>query len=84
MELDNQMKKTLMVSVAVAALWAATGLAMAQGVQQAGAKAESPSAASPKGDTAAPMNTPAAKGAEPATPGAAPKAAVPQHAEGKP
>jgi uncharacterized protein DUF1236 len=77
------MKKTLMVSVAVAALWAATGLATAQGVQQGGAKAESPSAASPKGDTAAPMNTPAAKGAEPATPGAAPKAAVPQHAQGK-
>jgi hypothetical protein len=84
MELENQMKKTLMVSVAVAALWAATGLAMAQGIQQGGAKAESPAAASPKGDTAAPMNTPAAKGAEPATPGAAPKAAVPQHAEGKP
>lgn len=84
MELENQMKRTLMVSVAVAALWTATGLAMAQGVQQGGAKAESPSAASPKGDTAAPMNTPAAKGAEPATPGVAPKAAVPQHAQGKP
>jgi hypothetical protein len=82
--LDNQMKKTLMVSVAVAALWAATGLAMAQGVQQGGAKAESPSAASPKGDAAAPMNAPAAKGAETTTPGAAPKAAVPQHAQGKP
>jgi Protein of unknown function (DUF1236) len=84
MELENQMNKTLMVSVAVAALWATTGLAMAQGVQQGGAKAESPSAASPKGDTAAPTNTPAAKGADPGTPGAAPKAAVPQHAQGKP
>ena len=32
------MRKTLMVSVAVAALLAATGLAMAQGVNQGGAK----------------------------------------------
>jgi hypothetical protein len=82
-ELENQMKKTLMVSVAVAALLAATGFATAQGVQ-GGAKADSPTAASPKGDTAAPMNAPAAKGAETATPGAAPKEAVPQHAQGKP
>jgi hypothetical protein len=77
------MKKTLMVSVAVAALLAATGLATAQGVNQGGAK-ESPTAASPKGDTAAPMNAPAAKGAETATPGAASKEPVPQHAQGKP
>lgn len=49
-----------MASVAVAALFAATGLAMAQG----GAKgAESPAAVSPKADSAAPMNAPAAKGA---------------------
>jgi len=49
-----------MASVAVAALFAATSLAMAQG----GAKgAESPAAVSPKADSAAPMNAPAAKGA---------------------
>lgn len=72
-----------MVSVAVAALLAATGLATAQGVNQGGVK-ESPAAASPKGDTAAPMNAPAAKGAETAAPGAASKEAVPQHAQGKP
>jgi Protein of unknown function (DUF1236) len=79
----NQMRKTLMVSVAVAALLAATGLATAQGVNQGAAK-ESPTAASPKGDTAAPMNAPAAKGAETATPGAGSKEAVPPHAQGKP
>jgi hypothetical protein len=67
-----------MVSVAVAALSAATGLATAQGVNQGAAK-ESPTAASPKGDTAAPMNAPAAKGAETATPGAGSK-----EAQGKP
>jgi hypothetical protein len=76
------MRKTLMVSVAVAALLAATGIATAQGVNQGGAK-EAPTAASPKGDTAAPMNAPAAKGAETAAPGAASKEA-PQHAQGKP
>jgi hypothetical protein len=75
------MRKTLMVSVAVAALLAATGLATAQGVNQGGVK-ESPAAASPKGDTAAPINAPAAKGAETAAPGAASKEAVPQHAQG--
>jgi hypothetical protein len=79
------MRKTLMASVAVAALLAATGFATAQGVNQGGAKgSESPAAASPKGDTAAPMNAPAAKGAETATPGAGSKEAVPQHAQGKP
>jgi hypothetical protein len=76
------MRKTLMVSVAVAALLAATGLATAQGVNQGGVK-ESPAAASPKGDAAAPMNAPAVKGAETAAPGAASKEA-PQHAQGKP
>jgi hypothetical protein len=76
------MRKTLMVSVAVAALLAATGLATAQGVNQGVAK-ESPAAASPRGDTAAPINAPA-KGAETATPGAGSKDAVPQHAQGKP
>jgi Protein of unknown function (DUF1236) len=76
------MRKTLMVSVAVAALLAATGLATAQGVNQGGVK-ESPAAASPKGDATAPMNAPAAKGAETAAPGAASKEA-PQHAQGKP
>ncbi|SFV18352.1 DUF1236 domain-containing protein [Bradyrhizobium arachidis] len=71
-----------MVSVAVAALLATTGLATAQGVNQGAAK-ESPTVASPKGDTAAPMNAPA-KGAETATPGAGSKEAAPQHAHGKP
>jgi len=75
----NQMRKTLMVSVAVAALLAATGLATAQGVNQG----EAPAAVAPKVDTAAPMNAPAAKGAETA-PGAASKESVPQHAQGKP
>jgi hypothetical protein len=79
------MRKALMVSVAVAALLAATGFATAQGVNQGGVKgSESPAAASPKGDAAAPMNAPAAKGAETAAPGAASKEAVPQHAQGKP
>jgi len=68
-----------MVSVAVAALLAATGLATAQGVNQG----EAPAAVAPKVDTAAPMNAPAAKGAETA-PGAASKESVPQHAQGKP
>ncbi|MBR0867166.1 DUF1236 domain-containing protein [Bradyrhizobium sp. YCK136] len=72
-----------MVSVAVAALLATTGLATAQGANQGAAK-ESPAAASPKGDTAAPMNAPAAKGAETASPGAGPKDVAPQHAQGKP
>src|SRR5258706_5676462 len=75
----NQMRKTLMVSVAVAALLAATGLATAQGVNQG----EAPAAVAPKVDTAAPMNAPAAKGAETA-PGAASKESVTQHAQGKP
>jgi hypothetical protein len=77
------MRKTLMASVAVAALLAATGLATAQGVNQGAAK-ESPTAASPKGDSAAPMNAPAAKGAETAPPGAGSKETTPQHAQGKP
>jgi hypothetical protein len=77
------MRKTLMVSVAVAALLAATGLATAQGVNQGGVK-ESPAAVSPKAETAAPMNAPAAKGAETAAPGAASKEGAPQHAQGKP
>jgi hypothetical protein len=77
------MRKSLMVSVAVAALLAATGFATAQGVNQGAAK-ETPAAASPKADTAAPMNAPAAKGAETAAPGAASKDAAPQHAQGKP
>jgi hypothetical protein len=76
------MRKTLMVSVAVAALLAATGLATAQGVNQGGVK-EAPAAVAPNADTAAPMNAPAAKGAETA-PGAASKESVPQHAQGKP
>jgi FtsZ-interacting cell division protein ZipA len=80
------MRKTLMVSVAIAALLATTGFAAAQGVNQGGVKgSESPAAASPKGDTAAPMNAPAAKGAETAAPGAASKEErAPQHAQGKP
>ena len=71
-----------MASVAVAALIAATGFATAQGVNQGGMKgAESPAAASPKGDSAAPTNAPAAK-AETATPGAA-KAGMPHQAQDK-
>ena len=77
------MKKSLMVSAAVAALLATTGLATAQGAAQGAAK-EAPAAASPKGDTAVPMNAPAAKGAETATPGAASKEGKPQHVQVKP
>ena len=77
------MTKSLMVSAAVAALLATTGLAAAQGVNQGAAK-ESPAAASPKGDSAVPMNAPAAKGAETATPGAASKEGKPQHVQVKP
>jgi Protein of unknown function (DUF1236) len=77
------MRKTLMVSVAAAALLAATGLATAQSVNQGAAK-EAPATASPKADTAAPMNAPAAKGAATAAPGAASKETMPQQAQGKP
>src|ERR1700730_17939352 len=81
----NQMRKTLMVSVAVAALFATSGLAAAQGVNQGAVKgSESPTSASPKGDTAAPVNAPAAKGAETTAPAAASKEGMPQHAQGKP
>jgi Protein of unknown function (DUF1236) len=77
------MRKTFLVSVAAAALLAATGLATAQGVNQGGMKgSESPAAASPKGDSAAPANAPAAKGAEATTPGT-PKAGMPQQAQDK-
>jgi hypothetical protein len=77
------MRKTFMVSVAVAALFAATGFAAAQGVNPSGTKgSESPAAASPKGDAAAPANAPAAK-AEAVTPGAAKHAQEPQHAQDK-
>jgi uncharacterized protein DUF1236 len=77
------MRKTFMVSVAVAALFAATGFAVAQGVSPSATKgSESPAAASPKGDAAAPANAPAAKG-EAATPGAAKHAQEPQHAQDK-
>lgn len=71
------MRKSLMISAAVAALLATTGLATAQGANQGAAK-ESPAATSPKGDTAAPMNAPAAKGTETVTPGAGSKEAAPQ------
>jgi hypothetical protein len=74
-----------MASVAVVALFAVTGTAMAQGVNQGGAKgAESPAAASPKAETAAPMNAPAAKDAPAAAPHGSPAAATPQHAQGAP
>ena len=77
------MSKTFMVSVAAAALLAATGLATAQSVNQGGMKgSEAPAAASPKGDSAAPANAPAAKGAEATTPGT-PKAGMPQQAQDK-
>jgi hypothetical protein len=79
------MKHTLLASVAVVALFAATGTAMAQGVNQGGAKgAESPAAVSPKAETAAPMNAPAAKDAPAAAPHGSPAAATPQHAQGAP
>ncbi|MDN4999887.1 DUF1236 domain-containing protein [Bradyrhizobium sp. GCM10027634] len=77
------MTKSLIVSAAVAALLATTGLATAQGVNQGAAK-ESPAAASPKGDSAVPMNAPAAKGAETLPPGAASKEGKPQHVQVKP
>jgi len=74
-----------MVSVAIAALLAATGLATAQGVNQSGAKgSESPAAASPKGEATEPMNAPAARGAATAAPGAPPTEGMPQHAQGRP
>lgn len=77
------MRKTFMVSVAAAALLAATSLATAQGVNQGGTKgSESPAPASPKGDSAAPTNAPAAKGTEATTPGT-PKAGMPQQAQDK-
>src|SRR4051812_40384781 len=79
------MRNTYMISVAVAALLAATGLATAQGVNQGGAKSsESPAAVSPKGETAVPMNAPAARGAATATPGGSPAEGMPQQAQGRP
>lgn len=77
------MRKSLIVSAAVAALLATTGFATAQGANQGAAK-DSPTAASPKGDIAAPMDAPAAKGVEKATPGAGSKEMAPQHVQGKP
>jgi hypothetical protein len=74
-----------MASVAVAALFAVTGVAMAQGANQGGVKgAESPTAVSPKAETAAPMNAPAAKDTPTAAPHGSPAAAMPQHAQGAP
>ena len=79
------MKNTLMVSVAIAALLAATGLATAQGVSQGGATgSESPAAVSPKAETAAPMNAPASKGAATTTTHGSPAEGAPQHAQGAP
>jgi hypothetical protein len=79
------MKNTLMVSVAIAALLAATGLATAQGVSQGGAKgSESPAAVSPKAETTVPMNAPASKGAATATPHGSPAEGAPKHAQGAP
>jgi hypothetical protein len=79
------MRKTLMASVAVAALLSVTGLATAQSVNQGSMKgSESPAAASPKGDAVAPTNAPAAKGADNKVPGAASKEPLPQHAQGQP
>ena len=74
-----------MTSVAVVALFAATGLAMAQGANQGAAKgSESPAAVSPKAETVAPMNAPAAKGPPTAAPHGSPAEAMPQHAQGAP
>lgn len=74
-----------MASVAVAALFAATGVAMAQGANQGAAKgSEAPAAVSPKADTAAPTNAPATKGAATAAPHGSASEAAPQHAQGAP
>jgi len=74
-----------MTSVAVVALFAATGLAMAQGANQGAAKgSESPAAVSPKAETVAPMNAPAAKAPPTAAPHGSPAEAMPQHAQGAP
>jgi hypothetical protein len=71
-----------MTSVAVAALFAATGLAMAQGANQGAAKSsESPAAVSPQAETVAPMNAPAAKGHPTAAPHGSPAEGMPQHAQ---
>ncbi|WP_316184368.1 MULTISPECIES: DUF1236 domain-containing protein [unclassified Bradyrhizobium] len=72
-----------MVSAAVAALLATTGLASAQGAGQAAPK-DSPTAASPKTDAAGTMNAPPVKGAETPPSGAGSKELTPQHAQGKP
>lgn len=71
-----------MVSAAIAALLATTGLATAQGSGQAAPK-DSPTAASPKADGAGTLNAaPARDAATP--PGAGSKEATPPHAQGKP
>src|SRR5689334_15096952 len=76
------MRKSLMISAAVAALLATTGLATAQGAGQAAPK-DAPTAAAPKTDGAGTMNAPPVKGAETTPSGAGSKEATPQHAQGK-
>ena len=58
------MKNNLMASVAVVALMASTGFAVAQGTPGAMKGGDAPAASSPKGETTAPTNAPAPKGAE--------------------
>src|ERR1700740_248906 len=59
------MKNSLMISVAVASLFAATTLAAAQGANQSGMKSDdAPAAASPKVDKVAPANPAGTKRSE--------------------
>jgi hypothetical protein len=65
----NSMRKSFLVSVAAAALIAATGLAAAQGMNQGGAKgAESPPAASPKGESGGAATSPSMSRESPGSP----------------
>jgi hypothetical protein len=52
------MRKAFLASVAAAALFAATGFAAAQGVNQGGKGGESPAAASPRGDSGGAASSP--------------------------
>jgi hypothetical protein len=56
---NMSMKNSFLLSVAAAALFATTGFAAAQGMNQGGAKgSEAPAAASPKGETTSPAASP--------------------------
>jgi hypothetical protein len=64
------MKKSLMVSVAAAALLATTGFATAQGMSQGGSKDAPTSTASPKGEAASPRGDAASPRSESSAPAA--------------